>query len=272
MHPKLFTFPDWLPFLSGKSVHVYGLMIALAFLFGLWWIKRESKRVGLDQKRVVDLFFYTVIAGLIGSRILYIFYFVPGFWRDPLVFFKVWEGGLVFQGGVMGALLVVIWLCRRYQLAFFKVADVFSPALSMGHAIGRIGCFFAGCCYGKQCSPDFPLVVVFPRIEGGIAPPGVPLYPTQLFESFGEIIIFAILVTYRKKKPYEGAVFLLYLVLYSILRFFIEFLRGDFHGPRAILTNAQIISVGMVAGAFLMWLVLRKRSAKQKGSNAIYRV
>lgn len=266
MHPILFLFPEWLPLLGGRSIHVYGLMIAFGFLFGMWWIKRESRRVGLDEKRMMDLFFYGIISGLVGSRILYVIQSVPDFWSDPLAIFRVWEGGLVFQGGVIGAFIVIVLACRRYKISFLQLADVFSPALAMGHAIGRIGCFFAGCCFGKQCDPYFPLAIIFPAIQGGIAPPGVPLYPTQLFESFAEIVIFIILVTYRKKKSFDGAVFLLYLILYSILRSALEFLRGDLIRGFVIepyLSNAQFISIMMILAAVFTWAYLAKKKRSQ---------
>lgn len=268
MHPILFTFPDWLPLLGGHSIHIYGVMIALAFLFGMNWVKRESKRVGLNEERVLDLFFYLMIAGLVGSRILYVIQSVPDYWSDPMVIFRVWEGGLVFQGGVMGSLIVAIWYMRKHGLPFFKTSDVFVPALSIGHAMGRLGCFFAGCCYGKAAA-GFPLAIVFPHIAEGIAPAGVPLYPTQLLESAGEVLIFTLLLTYRKKKPFEGAVFLLYLILYSILRGFVEILRGDTVRGFIIepyLSNGQFISIISIAAAVFLWVLLSRRAQQTGGS------
>jgi phosphatidylglycerol---prolipoprotein diacylglyceryl transferase len=262
MHPELFSFPDFIPLIGGRAIHVYGLMIALAFLFGMYWTKREARRLGINEKNILDLFFYTLIAGLVGARILYVIQSVDNFWQDPLILIRVWEGGLVFQGGVIGSFIVAIWYCRRHEMRFMQNADVFAPALSFGHALGRIGCFFAGCCYGKQCAVDFPLAIVFPQIAGGIAPAGVPLYPTQLLESFGEILIFTFLVSYRKRKKFDGAVILLYLILYSVLRSFLEVFRGD--GIRGFviepyLSNAQFISLIMVIVSMVFWFYLKKK-------------
>jgi len=266
MHPILFTFPAWIPLIGGHSIHVYGLMIALGFLAGLWWIKRESRRLGVNVTKVVDVFFYVLLAGLLGARILYVINSVDNFWADPLVIFRVWEGGLVFQGGIIGAFLVMLWSSRRYKLSFLQLTDIFSPALALGHAFGRIGCFFAGCCYGRPSPHDFPFSVIFPQIADGIAPPGIPLYPTQLFESIGELIIFAILVTYRKKKSFDGAVFFLYLILYSILRSFIELFRGDLIRGFIVepyLSIAQFISLMMVIAAIFAWVYMKKRSGSR---------
>lgn len=265
MYPVLFTFPAWLPLLGGKSLHVYGLMIALGFLTALLWIRYESRRIGVDRERAVDLFFYAMIAGLVGSRILYVIHSVDDFWSNPLVFFRVWEGGLVFQGGVIGSLLVAFWYCRKHNLPYFKMSDVFAPALSFGHALGRVGCFFAGCCFGRQCSTDFPLALIFPHVDRAIAPPGVPLYPTQLFESFGEVIIFSFLVFFRKKKPFDGAVILLYLILYSILRSVNEVFRGDIERGFVVepyLSNGQFISIIFVIASGSLWFYLSRRRKK----------
>lgn len=266
MHPILFTFPESLPLIGGKALHVYGIMVALGFLMGLLWIKRESRREGLNEETVSDLFFYVLIAGLIGSRLLYFINSSDHFWGDPLSFFRIWEGGLVFQGGVIASVLTTIWYCRRHHLSFFQIADVFSPALALGHAFGRIGCFFAGCCYGRQCDPHFALAMIFPDRPDAIAPPGIPLYPTQLIESLGEFLILAILMTYRRKKSFTGAVFLLYIILYAILRSSVEVLRGDTIRGYVIepyLSVAQFISGLTLLTALVLWQYL-KNSSRQK--------
>ncbi len=267
MHPILFTFPDWLPLLGGHSIHVYGVMIAVGFLIGMQWVKYESKRVGLDQDKVMDLFFYIMIAGLVGSRILYIINSVPDFWSDPLVIIRVWEGGLVFQGGVIASFFTMIYYLRNQKMSFYKVADVFVPALSIGHAIGRVGCFFAGCCYGKPAPDGFFWTLIFPQVQGGIAPAGVSLYPTQPMEALGEVIIFLMLVTYRKKKPFDGAIFLLYLILYSILRSFIEVIRGDLVRGFVIppyVSVAQGISFVAIVASLVTWCILAKKAKKSQ--------
>lgn len=267
MHPILYQFPETWPLIGGLTIHVYGFMIAFGFFLGMQWIKRESKRLDMNVEHMMDVFFYGLIAGLVGARILYVIHSVTDFWSDPLVIFRVWEGGLVFQGGVIGTILILIFMCRRYKLRFFKVADVFIPGLAIGHAMGRIGCFFAGCCHGRQCPTDFPLAVIFPEIADGAAPANIPLYPTQLFESFGEICIFIMLVLYRRKKPFDGALFFLYLILYSILRSVLELYRGDVIRGFVIepyLSNAQFISLIAVIVSIFAWIAL-SRNRPMKG-------
>lgn len=263
MHPIFFRFPQFIPLIGGRAIHGYGVMIALGFLLGMIYAKRESKRVGLDPERVLDLFFWTMVAGLVGSRLLYIVNSVDHFWTDPLVVFRVWEGGLVFQGGLLGGLPVAWWYVRKHDLPFTKVTDIFTPPLALGHALGRIGCFLAGCCYGLQCAIGFPLAVVFPENPDTVAPTGIPLYPTQLAESFGEFVLFAFLLWYRKRKPFDGAVLLVYLAVYSVLRSVIEVYRGDKIRGFIIepyLSVAQFISLLTIIAVWFVWIALKKKS------------
>lgn len=267
MYPVLFRFPEFIPLLGGKGLHTYGLMVALGFLFGMIYIKRECRRVALNEDQAMDLFFYVAIAGLVGSRIFYIINSVDNFWSDPLVFFRVWEGGLVFQGGVILSVIVAFYYMKKNRMPFFKYTDVFTPALSLGHAMGRLGCFFAGCCYGKQCDLDNPLALVFPTIPDGVAPPGIPLYPTQLMESFGEFAIFGLLLLFRGRKPFDGAVFLSYLIAYSLLRSTVELFRGDVIRGFVIepyLSNGQFISLIAIVVSLFLWVYLRKKSVLGK--------
>ena len=267
MLPVLFRIPDFIPLLGGKALHTYGLMVALGFFFGLMFVKRETKRVGLNENQMLDLFFYLAIAGLVGSRVLYIINSTDNFWSDPLVFFRVWEGGLVFQGGVIASLFVSIYYMKKHRLPFYKCADVYSPALSLGHALGRLGCFFAGCCYGEQCDINNPLAIVFPLNSDTIAPPGIPLYPTQLMESFGEFAIFGFLLFYRRRKPFDGAVFLMYLMTYSVLRSVVEVFRGDKIRGFVIepyLSNGQFISLIAIVGSLFLWTYLKKKNGTVK--------
>lgn len=262
MFPILFKFPSWIPLIGDKAIHTYGLMAALGFLAGLWWIRYESKRTGINSQKMMDLFFYVVVAAIVGSRLFYVFISVDRWWEDPLLFFKVWEGGLTFYGGLIAAVLVSVWYCKKNRIPFFSVADLFTPAIALGHAMGRLGCFAAGCCYGREAPAGFPLSVVFPETEHGIAPVGVPLYPTQLFEFAGELLIFVFLFFFRRRKKFEGELFLVYLILYPILRLILETFRGDkvrgalFEG---VLSTAQFVSLIWIVLAILLWATLAKR-------------
>jgi phosphatidylglycerol---prolipoprotein diacylglyceryl transferase len=264
MHPVLFT----IPLFGGLKLHTYGLMVAIAFLVGIAWVGHEAKRVGEPPEKLTDLCFYIVVAAIVGSRLFYVIEEEPGFWRHPLDFFKIWEGGLVFYGGLIGAVAVSIWYMRRHRLNFWKVADIFMPGVALGHVFGRLGCFSAGCCYGRPAPAGFPMAVTFPPDPNGLAPAGVPLYPSQLFESAAELVIFLILLSFRKKKKFDGQVMLLYLILYSISRTILEFYRGDLERGFLFghtLSVAQFVSLLIALAAMILWAVrLRKAKASAK--------
>lgn len=262
MHPILFKLPD---FLGGFTVHTYGFMIALAFLMGWFYISYEAKRVGLNSERMVDLFFWVIVCALIGARVMFVVNSVDDFWADPMVLFRVWQGGLVFQGGLIGGLLFAIYYTWKHKIPFFKMADVFTVPIAFGHGLGRIGCFFAGCCFGAPCDRDNPLGIVFPNNPDTVAPAGIPLYPTQLMESFAEFAVFALLFFYRRKKPFDGAVFLLYMMIYAVLRSTIEVYRGDKIRGFIIepyLSNGQFYSALGFIGAVCCWIYLSRKKKK----------
>ena len=273
MHPVLFRFPEFIPLIGGKGIHSYGVMIAFAFFCGLIWVKYESKRLNMDQEKIMDLFFYVAISGLVGSRLFYIFHSVSNFWSDPLVLFRVWEGGLVFQGGVILALIVSVLYMRKNDMPVFKTADIFVPALAMGHGLGRGGCFFAGCCHGAQCSPDYLMAITFPENPDSVALQGIPLYPTQLWEAGAEFILFGVLVWYRNRKAFDGALLLSYLIIYSFIRSILELYRGDtirgddllgiqwsFDGRMIGISNGQLIAAITIAVSLFVWAYLKNKA------------
>jgi phosphatidylglycerol:prolipoprotein diacylglycerol transferase len=246
LHPVLFTFP-----LGRREIalHSYGLLIAAGLAIGIWLAHREGERRGLDGGRVLDLAFWLVVSGLIGSRLTYGLVNARSFfhacldgggpwWRDCTSLLAVWEGGLVFYGGVAVAALVAYLFARRERWAFGDVGDLFVPGLAMGHAFGRLGCFAAGCCFGKETASR--IGVAFPRgsvafdvlERAGAIPPGSgetpPLHPTQLYEAGGELVLFALLCALRPRlRRQPGALMLSYLGLYALLRFVVEIFRGD---------------------------------------------
>lgn len=260
MFPILFQIPDWFPLLGGKALHVYGVMTAVGFLSGLFWVRYEAKRVHINPEKLMDLFFCVVLAAVIGARILFVFVSVPQWWEDPLVFFRVWEGGLVFYGGMIAAVLTSVWYLHKHHIPFLPVADIFAPGLALGHAFGRIGCFAASCCYGRE-APGSWWSVIFPHTDFSIAPVGIPLYNTQLMESFWLFFIFLFLFFFRKRKRFDGEIFLLYLIFYPILRIVIETFRGD--QIRGIfwwgVSTSQMISIVWILIAVIIWTTALKR-------------
>ena len=251
MHPVLFKIP-----FVGLSIHSYGVMVALAFLVGMWFIAREAKIKGLNQANISDLFFYLVVAAIVGSRIMFIIISErQEFIHNPLIFFKIWNGGLVFYGGVIGTLIVSIWYSKKKNMQYSKVADCFTPALPLGHAIGRIGCFLAGCCYGRVLDHTTWYSTTFPISSNSFAPTGMPLYPTQLMECFGELIIFGLIMLVRRWRKFDGQLIATYLMLYAILRSFNEYFRGDVVRGFIIepwLSTSQFVSIFLfIIGALI---------------------
>ncbi len=260
MFPKLFE----LPFKLGDfplAIHTYGFFIALGFIVGLWLATREAKKLGIEPKLISDLTFWILIWGLIGSRIVYIIVSWDEYRADPSLFFKIYKGGLVWYGGFIGALLFTLYYTHKHKLSFFKIADILIPSVSLGHAFGRLGCFSAGCCYGKECARDFIFSVVFNHPES-IAPKGIPRHPVQLYESVGEAIIFLILVLFRTRKRFDGQVLLMYMTLYPILRSLLEILRGDKIRGFVIepyLSTSQFISIFAIAIAIYLQIYIGKK-------------
>lgn len=256
MHPDLFR-------IGPITIHTYGVMVATGFLLGIGLAIRQARKEGIPPERISDLSFYLLIAAIIGSRILYIILNPGPYIKNPLAIFKIWEGGLVFYGGLILAVITGVIYIKRQGLNLWQIADVFAPSIAIGHAIGRLGCFFAGCCHGRPAEVPWAVTFTDPH---SLAPLGIPLHPVQLYEAFGEFFIFIMLIFLRKRKTFRGELFWTYVVLYSILRFSVEFFRGD--AARGMLTEglslAQAISVIMffIAIGFMTFLRSREREKR----------
>ena len=257
----------------GLKISTYGVLVALGLLVGYLLILRLSKSEGLDIRKVENAFIITVVAGIVGARIA----FSIENWEQVgniLDVFAIWKGGVSFYGGFIGGLLGALFSIKLYKLPLWKAADISAPSVALAHAIGRLGCTAAGCCYGKPVADapsnsvgihfmdKFPFFyVVFP--QGGTAPYGVPLYPTQLMEFVGNLLIFGILLLVYAKKKVDGEVFALYLLLYGAERFFLEFYRGVTPPiPGLGLTWNQVVSLLLILGSISLFFVLRRVPAR----------
>ncbi len=257
MHPILFDIPR-LHFLGGDigpiPIRLYGLMIGLGFVISIFLAARQAKKEGVNPDRILDLGVYVLLSAIVGSRILFVLTNLGEFAVKPLDAFAIWKGGLVFYGGMLAAVPVGIWYVKRHNLTLWKTADIMAPSAALGHAFGRLGCFFAGCCYGAPCSG--PLCITFsdPRSQ---APLGVPLFPTQLTESSGEFLVFCLLLMIRRYKKFDGQLFWIYVLFYAVLRFIIEYFRGDairglYFGDA--ISTSQIIGIAMfLLAGFMLW-------------------
>jgi phosphatidylglycerol:prolipoprotein diacylglycerol transferase len=260
MFPELFR-------IHGFPINTYGVFLALAFLCAILIAVRLAARDGLPKEKVYDLSLWMLLASLIGSKVL-MFFTEPEYRDHPLQLISLdfLRSGGVFYGGLLGAVLTGYFLMRHYKLPWWKTADACAPGIAVGNFFGRLGCFSAGCCWGKPTT--LPWGVKFTELGHEITgvPVDVPLHPTQLYESFSMLIVFFFLLWLHKHKRFSGQVILLYALLYSIIRFLIEFLRDDPRGDvfglttRTGLSTSQLIGIVVCLGALIL-LVVRWRAA-----------
>ncbi len=220
MFPTLF---HW----GGFSLHAYGLFIAVGFLLGIGLALKEARRQGLPGERILDLSLVIIISAIIGSRLLYTIIHYPQYLKAPLSIFKIWEGGLVFFGGLILAFIAGGWYIKKVGLPFWKTADLLAPSLALGQVFGRLGCLAAGCCYGRPT--DVPWAITFSDPES-LAPTGIALHPTQLYESGAALVLFLLLILLRRKEFFVGQLIVVYLFFSGWARWAIEFFRGDYRG------------------------------------------
>ena len=243
-------------------IHTYGFFIALGFLFAIFISKREARLAGEDPEKVADLIFWILVAAIVSSRVFYVIVYWNDFYPNKLVdVFKLWEGGLVFYGGFIGAVIAAYVFVRKYGLDFWKTADILAPAIPFGHFLGRLGCFSAGCCHGKACT--LPWAVTFTNPES-MAPQNIPLHPTQLYESVTNLLFFIVILNYMRFKIFDGQIFLTYVVIYAVARSILEMFRGDFRGAEifGILSVSQ--TVALVLGVSAIFLMRYLKSLKKE--------
>jgi phosphatidylglycerol:prolipoprotein diacylglycerol transferase len=248
--------------LGPLTIRTYGAMVALAFLASLQAARAIAHKHKIGEAFLLDLTAILIVSGLLGARILYILVNLSYFRDHPWESFKVWEGGLVFYGGFLLAAIVGIVFTRYRGYAVDEIADILAPALALGQGIGRWGCFFAGCCYGKPT--PLPWGVKF-KDPASLAPLGVQLHPVQIYESVGDLLIAALLwLILSRRKETHGDIFWLYVLLYGVLRFAMETLRGDDRGPlHGGLAPSQIIALIaiLISGSILLVQATAKHDA-----------
>ncbi len=254
MFPRLFHIGNF-------SVPTYGFLVALGVLVGLWISVRNAEKQGINPDDAWNFGIVTVLCGIFGAKVLYIILDWSWYVAHPRQIFSldVLQAGGVFSGGLLAALIGAVWYMRRHRMPALATFDAFAPGLALGHAFGRVGCFSAGCCYGKPTNHFWGVVFTNPlaySISG--TPLNVRLQPTQLFESAIELVIFLILTWQFSRKKFDGQIFGAYLMLYGVARYFLEFIRDDpgrgsvFGG---IMSGTQLISICLVlAGGVIWWL------------------
>jgi phosphatidylglycerol:prolipoprotein diacylglycerol transferase len=253
VHPVLFQI-GWF------ALPTYGFLVALGVLIGMALSARNSKQEGVDPELAWNLGILVTLSGIIGAKVLLVVNDWGFYTRNPAQIFSLntLRAGGVFSGGLLAALVAAAWYIRRHRLPALALCDAFSPGLALGHAIGRLGCFSAGCCYGKETHAAWGVVFTNPlaaSISG--TPLGVPLHPTQLIEAAVELCNFLLLSWLFRRKSFDGQVFGTYIAIYGVARYFIEFLRGDpgrgevFGG---LMTGTQLISILLVIAGGILWL------------------
>ncbi len=280
MFPELFKLPYF-----NFTFNTYGFLLALAFIVGLFVMARLAERDGLDKQKVYDLGLWVLAASLVGSKVLMVATEWNSYYRDnpgqifTLDFFR--SGG-VFYGGFIGAVVASVIVMRVYKLPWWRTADAFAPGVVIGHAIGRLGCFSAGCCWGKPttsfCGVHFsdkghevtgvPTMVshlsdpvqqnVWAERLGGMLAP-VRLHPTQLYEAGALLLIFMLLLAMFRRRRFYGQVILSYAIMYAVARFVIEFWRDDLRGDLFGVSTSQFIAVVLFVAALAIMMRIRNR-------------
>ncbi len=235
------------------TLYTYGLFVAVAFLLSTALILKDAKRAGFPQGKFFDCLIAIFLGGLIGGRLLFVAINWRVYIQDPVRILLFAEGGLAFQGALVLAVLSGVLAAKRSQIPFWKGADLIAPYIALGQAIGRIGCFFNGCCYGRVVERG--IGVVFPSQD-------VTRIPIQLYTSLALFSVFAVLLKAREKKHFDGYVFSLYLIIYSAVRIVLDLFRADNPDVFLFFKLSQVISFGTFICGLVMYLFLKKKDIK----------
>jgi phosphatidylglycerol:prolipoprotein diacylglycerol transferase len=255
MYPQLFE-------LGPITVYTYGVLLAAAYLLGLKLAMARAKARGLDANRVLDLGIYIIISALIGAKLLLLVTDFRTFTSNPRELLTLARSGGVFYGGLILAVAVALIYIRRIGLPLWTTCDVFAPGIAIGHVVGRFGCLFAGCCFGKPTTLPWGITFTNTFAATNVGTPlNVPLHPTQLYEAGAEALILMLLLkTESKGRYFAGRTFWLYMLLYAISRFIIEFFRGDERGTVGMFSTSQFISLLLAPLAVAMLVYLSRQT------------
>jgi phosphatidylglycerol:prolipoprotein diacylglycerol transferase len=272
MYPRLFDLGEITFF--GRSVHAvlhtYGFLLACGFLIALKVAASRAKKIGVEAGMVMDLGLYILVSALLGAKLLLVVVDWEHISHDP---WSIVRSGGVFYGGLIAASATAFWFFRHHKLSTWKMMDLLAPSVALGHGIGRLGCFSAGCCYGRPFRGAWAVTFTDPYAGDNVGVPlGIPLHPTQLYEAFVEFAIFGLLLYFGSRKKFDGQIFWSYVALYSTARFVIEFFRGDLQRGLAFggaVSTSQIIAVLLLAAAgFALVTLSRQREMKPRKRTA----
>ena len=256
MHPIAFH-------IGSFAVHWYGVMIALAFLFGLWTATLRARREKISGEKIADVTLWLMIGGILGARIVYVTtYWKEEFANEPFSeVFMIQHGGLVYYGGLIGAIVAgAIYICWK-KLPLWKIADILAPSIALGSVFGRAGCLLNGCCYGKPT--DVPWAIRFPADH---PTGGVPVHPTEIYDGLLNLALYIFLAWLFRRKKFDGQIFATYLICYAVIRGIVEIFRGDYTNLHYHLglTPAQWIGVPIFAVGLALAAILSRRNPPPK--------
>lgn len=235
------------------TIHMYGLMVGIGFAAAYFICCIRARRKGLSEDILWGILLCAVLGIVTGSRFLYYLVSIPQIRKDPSILWNFKNGYVVYGGIIFGVLYGYLY-CRKKQVSFLKYFDLVMPSVAAAQGFGRIGCFFAGCCYGRQTDSWFHIIYT----HSDFAPNHVPLIPTQLISSAGNFLIAGFLIWYSTKTKKDGAVGVMYMILYSMGRFFIEIFRNDFRGAWGGLSTSQLISIAVFLLGLCLMVVFQK--------------
>jgi len=246
-------------------IPTYGVVLAIAYLVGIWMLRRKARAEGLPEQKIFDFSLYVLAAAILGAKLLLVIVEWRHYMKSAGNFIEVLRSGGVFYGGLIAATFVGIAYMRKHRLPAWKIADMGAPPIALGEAIGRWGCFAAGCCYGKPTEGPFGVTFRDPCAHEAVGTPlNVPLHPTQIYLSANAFVIFLILQWAYRRRTFDGEIFWLYVLLYAITRGILETFRGDsirgFLIP-GVLSTSQFIGLVGVAAAVGMLIYLSRRAS-----------
>lgn len=258
MKPYLFDF-----MVQGHLIRVpsFGAFLATAFSVAYFWSLRNARRLGVESKHIERLFLLILIASAIGARLFHVLFEEPTFyWNHPSKIIAIWEGGSTLYGSVLCCMLTVYLYCKREHLELGNIMDLSATSTVLSLSIGRLGCFFAGCCWGKTCT--LPWAVTFTHPEAFNTVHGLSVHPTQLYESFGAFLLFIFCQKRLFNRSFSGEVVLKAVIGYSVLRFFVEWFRGDAYRGfvfNGLLSYSQAISLFLAIAAICILVPLSRK-------------
>jgi len=269
-----------IPFLQ-KSIPIYsyGFMLMVAFIVSIFVARWRAKREGIEPNIITDLAIYLIFAGIIGARVFFVVQFFEDYRDNLLDIFKIYEGGLVYYGGLFAAIITLYIFVKQKHLSVLKVIDIIVPSGVLGLAFGRIGCFLNGCCFGKV-APHTPWAVCFPKTinKAGIingspaflhqykdgviqisAAHTLPVHPAQLYAFLANLALFFILSFFFRYRKRHGEILLLFGMMYPVIRYCMEMLRGDNPTYFNHFTIAQIISIIIFVISTTLFIIIRRK-------------